>query len=713
MSFLNPLLLAGLGAISVPVIIHLLNRHRVHRVVWAAMRFLQISVERNQRRMNVEDLLLLALRCLLLALLAFALARPTFQSAAAVSLGRTAVTGVIILDNSYSLGLTDGVQSRFDRAKKFAETIIDAMPGNSSTAVWLASDVVHGIILEPTRDLNLARKTLREAQLSDRRTRLFPAVRAAVDALRRRGGARREIYLLTDGQAGGWEELPEVVKLLTDVKRDIHLNLILITDREEHNLGVSELRLASGLTPVDQSLRFEVQVTNFGHDDVRGVAVRLAVDNEAPSDQTVIDDLPSGAAKSVSLFTKLRTEGAHAVTAEITGDRLVADDRRTLAVAATRRLRVLLVDGHPSRDTLESETFYLRNALLPVELTAAGNFYIEPVVIAPTELATTRVDNFPVVVLANVSDFAQATATALDQYVRRGGGLIVFPGNLVNTRFYNEELSGRYGLLPATLGTLIEAADDEHAFHLQAKDYDHPLVALWNDPAAGTLASARFQKAFQLQPAGHKEIRVVARFADGTPAIVERTVGQGRVIMFASTANSAWNDLPVRPAFVPLLYRTLGALLEQRNKAINIAVGDRFVYRTTEDALGKDALITHGEKSRQYRRVELVEGHPVLLSDDIDLAGAYDVTIQTEPPVRLKFAAQADPRESRLDPLTEGQLAQFGSVATVVRWQPELVWKQSGPANTGGWEIWRALAWIALAVAVTETVLGQFFSESK
>ena len=169
----------------------------------------------------------------------------------------------------------------------------------------------------------------------------------------------------------------------------------------------------------------------------------------------------------------------------------------------------------------------------------------------------------------------------------------------------------------------------------------------------------------------------------------------------------------MRPAFVPLLYRTLGAVLEQQNKAINIAVGDRFVYRTTEDALGKDALITHGEKLRQYRRVELVENRPVLLSEVIDLAGAYDVTIQTEPPVKLKFAAQTDPRESRLDLLAEGQLAQFSSVATVVRWQPDLAWKQAGPATVGGWEIWRVLAWIALAVAVVETILGQVFSESK
>ena len=80
MSFLNPIMLAGLAAIAVPIIIHLLNRRKFQKVVWAAMRFLRISVEQNQRRMRIEDMILLILRCLLVALLALALARPAILS---------------------------------------------------------------------------------------------------------------------------------------------------------------------------------------------------------------------------------------------------------------------------------------------------------------------------------------------------------------------------------------------------------------------------------------------------------------------------------------------------------------------------------------------------------------------------------------------------------------------------------------------------------
>src|SRR6187397_1559448 len=103
---LNPVMAwVGAGAVSIPIIIHLLNRRKFERVVWAAMRFVRLSVEKNQRRIKVEDMLLLILRCLLLALLALALARPVLRAAAG-AMGFSKVTAVIVLDNSYSMTQT-------------------------------------------------------------------------------------------------------------------------------------------------------------------------------------------------------------------------------------------------------------------------------------------------------------------------------------------------------------------------------------------------------------------------------------------------------------------------------------------------------------------------------------------------------------------------------------------------------------------------------
>lgn len=184
MTFLNPLLLFGMGAIAAPIIIHMLMNRRIKPVVWAAMRFLKAAVIKNQKKMNIEDIVLLVLRCLLLILLALALARPVFRKAGAAMTGRGVETAVIALDNSYSMGQSDGGETRFEQARQAAEQVIDSMEPGSSVAVFLFSDVVKAVIPQPTYDLNLARKTVRDAALSDRGTDVDTALKQAVSTLR-------------------------------------------------------------------------------------------------------------------------------------------------------------------------------------------------------------------------------------------------------------------------------------------------------------------------------------------------------------------------------------------------------------------------------------------------------------------------------------------------------------------------------------------------
>lgn len=735
MSFLNPIMLAGLAAVSVPIIIHLLNRRKFRKVTWAAMRFLQNAIEQNQRRMRIEDMILLALRCLLLALLALALARPAILSDASAVFGQSKVTGVIILDNSMSMGMSDGTGTRFEKARRAAEQALDSMPAGSATAVLLASDLVQAVIPEPTFDLNLARKALREAPLTDRATDIFPALGKAIDTLKDRLALRKEIYLVTDGQAAGWRQLTEIQRTLERTKSDIKTHVILVNEHEERNLGVSDLRLASGLSAVGQPLRFEAKVSNYGKEEVRNTRVGLSVNGETPSDEFTIDALPAGATKSVTLFAKLRDEGFHSVAARIAEDRLPADDRRSLAVRAIREVKVLLVDGELGSEARDSEVFFLKNALVPVPADAAADYFIKTVSVTPSELSQARLDDYDAVVLANVPDFSDALVTALEGYVRRGGGLMVFPGARVNTAFYNEQLFQKLKMLPAEFGAIRGEADKDDAFvTLQEKGYEHPIVEIWNDPGSGKLGSARFFRWFELKPelqekeqrgkgAGENSplppgssapLRIVLNYADGSPAVMERPWGLGRVIQFSSTADTAWNDLPVRLAWVPLLHRTLGSIVQRQDEGLNIRVGDKFVRRVPAENLDKDATFFPPRQTtvRELRRVELVNGWPTVQFEHTELAGVYDAKVGEAGAV-LKFAAQPDASESSLDELSPAQLATLKNVANVVPWTPNLSLRGMMERGRTGMEFWVPILLACLAIAAVETFLGQWFSRSK
>ncbi len=753
MAFLNPILaFLGIAAVSVPILIHLLNKRKYDRVVWAAMRFLKVSVEENQRRIQIEDLLLLLLRCLMLVFLGLALARPTLGCANAL-LGDRTVNAVIVLDNSYSMSATDGVKSRFDQAKSAADQVLNTMPNGSVVALVLASDLANPVIPEPTYDLSKVRRTIQEARLTSRGSNLLPSIDQALKMLEGRSVLRKEVYVFTDGQLIAWKQIGQVHKLLEARRKDVKSSVVLVGSHEEDNLAVSNLRMASGIAAVDRELRFEAEVHNYGSKLAENVRVTLRVDSAEPSDEQTIAQVAAGGSKTISLHAKLRDEGYHSVTAAIPADHLPADDVRTIAVRAVTQVKVLLVDGGSTTTGRDAESFYLRHALLPVPPSMADGYFMKLATVPSSDLDSTRFEGYDAVIVANVADFSQRTLEAFADYLRRGGGLIFFPGDATSPSFYNEQLSKVYHFLPATFGEAKgDARKENQFFTLQKNQFQHPISAIWSDAANGTPASARFFKAFELQPvddglkpgeqarAGDKSAqnaaeagkpRVVLSFGAGMaggdnslagkPAVIERTWGLGRVVLFASTASSKWTDLPIAAGggiFLPLLDRTVASIVERQDEALNLRVGEPFLFHPGDESIGKEALFFRPgqkEEATDSRQIQLTRGGglPVVTYDQTDTAGEYVVKMPYGNP--LKFAAQieSDNSESTLDEIGKPQVDQLAQVCAVTHWSPGDSLEPEIEKSRTGTELWTQFAWLVLALAAAEMFLANWFSRSK
>ena len=730
MAFLNPWLLLGIAGIASPIIIHLLAKKQIKRVVWAAMRFLKVTVDRNQRRMTLEDLLLLLLRCLIVALLALALARPAIRRGGIGILGGDEAT-LILLDNSGSMSTSDGAITRFEKAQKAAGQILDGLPGGSRVAVWLVSDTVHESVPEPTRDLALARKSIREAKRSDQGTEWQPALRRAVDVLRRQAGVQKSIYAVTDGQAVGWKGVGEIRGLLESMKREMRATLVLTSEGEQRNIGVTGIRLASALASVNQPLRFEVSVANFGPEEVRNVAVSLGIDEEPPADEQTLEVLPAGGEpKAISLFATFREPGFHTVTAHVHPDRCTFDDQRTFALRVIDEVNVLLVDGDPGAEPRDSEVFYLRNALTPVPPELRDRFFIKTKTVTGAEFDKAVLKDFEAVVLANVVDLSPVAADALQNFVRLGGGLMVFPGSRISVPFYNDRLLAERGLLPASFGEPrgdpvdeTKAERPQKFFHLQSKDYAHRIVELWKDPASGSLGGAQFYRAFTLVPAKKSDVpgdagppAIVLSYSDGQPAVMERSYGFGRVLQFSSTADGGWNDLPVRPVFLPLMHRALGFLLARFEDRLNVRAGTPFTYAVGAERAGKDYVVTGPGAKRETTRAKTVivkNNIPLIEHADTSHAGAYSASFVEEGASPVRFAAASDPVEGDLHEFSTTDLATLAPVAHIVRWTPATDLRAQLQRERTGTELWLLLALAAAFLVVVDTVLGNRFSRSK
>ena len=175
------------------------------------------------------------------------------------------------------------------------------------------------------------------------------------------------------------------------------------------------------------------------------------------------------------------------------------------------------------------------------------------------------------------------------------------------------------------------------------------------------------------------------------------------------------NDLPVRPAFLPLIHRTLASIAMRQDEGLNLRVGQGFARRMGAEWLGKDAVIlspAHTGGARELRKVELVNGLPMLQYDATDRAGIYEVSI-ADPPTVLKFATQPDPAESNLDEVTPDELKTLNEVARVIRWSPTISLKEMVETERLGSEYWLPIALLAMLIAGLETFLAQYFSRSK
>ena len=722
MTFLHPAMLFGLLAVSLPVAIHLLSKPRLKRIRWAATKFLIQSVQKNRRRVQMEDIILLILRALLVVLLAVLFARPAFLTDAGPQFGGLAAPAVIILDNSMSMGQSNGVQTRLEQAKSMANDLLSHLEPGSSSALYLATDQFKAVIPKPTQDFSVLRRSIEQAPQTDGASDLYPAIKAAVDLLKSLPGAHREIFVLTDSQMAAWKELGKIRDLQDQNKDSTAMHFVIVGDHGEDNLAVSGLQIAGTVAAVNQPLRCAVTVSNWGRATAQNVPVKLAADNNPPQDEGMIDSIEPGASKIVTLTARFRDSGYHSLTASIPGDRLPDDNQRSTALLVLDQISTLVVEGTTNPDPAARDGFFLRHALVPVSPDQAEQYYVKTATSGADQLENPTINQYQLIFLSNVAQLTPRSAQNLRDYVNQGGALVVFPGPTTDIDFYDND-SNFSGLLPAKLSLPQGPPADQKYLGWQSKDYQHPLVTLWNNSDSGTLANVRVTKYFPLtpkpasSPAGPTP-QVVLKYTDGEPAVVEQAVGKGKVVLFSSSATIDWTTLPIHPSFVPLLIRVISFVTSGLGGNLNLAPGQPFALPIDSDYTGKAfSVLRPGQKDhRIVGDIESGEQSAFLRYSDTALAGAYELFVADESKPKVVFAVQSDPDESDLaqqpksdiEPLLAATSPTSGAGADAY---PDK--SANGHHSVPGNEWWFPLAIAALILALAEMTLAHRFSQSK
>ncbi|MDB6076565.1 MAG: hypothetical protein JWO82_312 [Akkermansiaceae bacterium] len=707
MNFLNPLMLSGLAALSVPVVIHFLNRFRVKTTDWGAMRFLMESVRQNQRRVNLQDLLLLLLRLLLVALAVLAFARPVQKALA--GLGRESkgpIAAVVLLDNSASMGRSLGAEVCFDRAKRTITTWADALDSQSLVGLCLVSNRAEPLIPKPGPDLGLFRKVLGEAEVGDRGSDLLPGLRLAVESLKNITGMPREIRIYTDGQGAAWLKSGEILKLATD-HPEIRFIPVVVADKLTDNLGIVSVRAESGTVAAYQPARFQVEVANHGDKAVENVRVALSLENNRSAGDATIAHLDPGATASAVITTSFAEAGPASVTASIPADAFAADNHRSVALEVVSQTNVLICEEDPAAPPIDRDGFYLANAVIPLSPDQAVRHFMAVTFVKPSDLAAelTNSSNAAVqaVFLCNPAAPSTADAGALRDYVRTGGSLVIFPGprTLVPEWKKNEILSD---LLPATLGEPTPDNEETQSLTWQSGTFNHPVTELWNDPAQGRLSAVKVFRHFPLTPKPDR--RVIAALSDGAPVAVEGKYGEGSVVLFATPATPDLSNLPLHPAFVPLTQRLMSYVNRKNDAGLALSPGEAFRRTVPSEFRGEDFSVQRPDSDAAHSagQVAADDGQTYVRYALTDKAGVYHVRVGPDP--LATFAVQLDPAESDLHPVDPSVFAALDAI------KPAVTSGQSSQMVITH-EYWAALIWAAAAFFVLEALLAHRLSHAR
>ena len=627
MGFLTPLFLAGLAALAVPVLIHLIQRERKNVVQFPSLMFLRRIPYESVRRRKIRNWALLLVRLAALALIIAAFARPFLRRPAVTAAASGGAREVVVLiDRSYSMGYGE----RWTRATDAARRAIEGLRGGDRGSIVFFSSGAE-VALRSTSDRGRLTAAMTGATPGSSATRYGPALKLAGSILSESALPRREVVLISDFQRTGWQGA-EGVRLPDGAV----LTPVSIGDGATANISVTPVSLQRSAFEGQERVVVTGGVVNHGVDRRAGVAVTLEIGGRPLQTRTVDVDANGSASVTFDPFTP--GEGTTRGTVRIAGDALAADDAFNFTVAPRRRLNVVLVDrSGAGRDT----SLYLTRAL------ALGQS--PPFDITPKSGETVTADDIDraAIVIVNDAPVSSLTAERLTAFVTRGGGLLVALGE-------RAAWPGNPGdLLAVVPGAPVDRARGTAA-RLGALDYGHAVFEPFRAPRSGDFSGARFYGYRAVTPAS--DARVLARFDDGAPALVERRVGAGRVLVWSSTFDLEWNDLALKPVFLPFVHRMALSLAAYAERPAWVTVGE--VLDPADRATGDAA-------ARQEPRVVLTpSGQRVTLDGEgpevLELAehGFYEVRAagREAAPV-VTVAANVDLGESDLTPMDPQDVA--------------------------------------------------------
>lgn len=642
LSFLAPIFFAGLAALAIPILVHLTYRQKATVVPFPSLMFVQKVPFKSMRRQQIRHWLLFLLRCAALILLVFAFSRPFLDRPSLASpLGSASREVVILIDNSNSMAYGD----RWQQAQQAARDTINGLSASDRASLVFFSDAAQ-LAVRSTPEPSVVSGALEALSPTNRGTRYAPAIGIAQQLLAESDLPAREVVLITDYQRAGFDpeqsvQLPEGT-VLTGID---------VAEEGSANLSIATLQLQREAAENGERFIVNARLVNQSDDPLDGLQVTLQIgDAEVETREVTVD---ANSARSIAF--EPRPLGNEAVRGAVVAgsDDLPGDNRYYFMINPGETLDVLVLENSGAHDT---DSLYFEYAL---SVGTRPAFRVDSKSVS--QLQASDLAAVDAVVLNDTPLPGGSAGSALRRYVEEGGGLFVALGELVRPGGWQGD-DGAALVPPFDVNPIDRNA--ELGGSLASFDRTHAVFELFRTPRSGDFTAASFYRYWNLDP-GEDDL-VLAGFDDGTPALLTRTVGDGRVLVWSSSLDRFWNDLATQPVFVPFVHRVVEFAAGYREAQAWHTVGSGLRLAAIEDVTmpeGAEVTVTAPDGgTNELVSVALAQGaaDASAATDRIDLPepGFYTLAWSEGDTEReLSIAANLDRTESDLAKIDPEELA--------------------------------------------------------
>ena len=582
----SPAVWGGLiaGLIALPILIHLINLVRHKTIDWAAMEFLLKSHRKNRNWVWLKQMLLLLSRIAILLIGLFLLSQVGCENdRIAALLGGRATHHYVLVDDSFSMSDRDNQGSAMDRARSTVTQIIGRARSRNNHRMSLLRYSAYGPIddsetLVPTFDIeNEVVDSAFARQAESSTTGMKPssfsvsaerALETVAELVNARNQENAIVYLLSDYREKDWQENGSVTESLESISdAGAAIELIRCVKTSHSNLAISDLKPIGNVRVAETPLMMEVTVNNMSQDVAKKIQVTVSsavYDRPAPGSTesaAEVEELPTVFIESIEpgqsetrIFpVYFGGVGKHSVMAAIGEDAVATDNMRHCVVDVQANANVLIVDNSDRRNA-----DFLSLALNPNNMTGIRT---EIQMADFLRSATTEsLKQFDMICLCDVGQIDETALKNVRRFVSDGGGLVYFAGPNTNFGFFNLAFyEDGEGLMPVEIAETVEVDEREDGMAADIVAERHPIFAPVNDVRNSLLDLVLVKKVFkpsfkwlQNPPAQAKVIASV-RGSRQSPLMIEGQYGNGRTMMFMTTAGPQWNNWMRNATFPPIL----------------------------------------------------------------------------------------------------------------------------------------------------------------